>query len=110
MTGTGTGATTVRWMRTAGVRNGKGAAALKAGQALAAFAGARLSLPVRVYYDTSGGGSRVWWMADLPDMGVAEQALRAFMSDPEYLAMVDRPEVTELFIDGTTQDTFLLSV
>jgi len=49
-------------------------------------------------------------MADLPDMGAMEQALRALMSDPHYLAMIDQPGVTELFIDGTTQDAFFLSM
>src|SRR6476660_8074128 len=101
-TATGTApATMVRWMRTAGVRNGRGAKALKVAQELAAFAGSKLGLPIAVFYDAARGGGRVCWMADLPDMGAMEQALRALMSDPHYLAMIDQPGVTELFIDGT---------
>jgi hypothetical protein len=106
---TGTDATTkVRWMRTTMVRNGKGAMALQAGAALAALAGARAGIAVSVFYDVAGGGSKIWWMADLPDMGTAERVLRGLMSDREYLAMVDNPSVQELFIDGTTQDSLLL--
>jgi hypothetical protein len=102
------GTTGVRWMRTTMVRNGKGAKALQAGAALAAFAQARVGVTVSVFYDVAGGGSKMWWMADLPDMGTAERVLRGLMADPEYLAMVDQPGVQELFIEGTTQDSLLL--
>jgi hypothetical protein len=102
------GTARVRWMRTTTARNGKGAKALQAGAALAAFVGSRTGMAVSVFYDVAGGGSKIWWMADLPDMGVAEGVMRGLVSDPEFLAMVDHPSVQELFIDGTTQDSLLL--
>ena len=98
----------VRWMRTTRVRNGKGAHALEVGKKLAAFAGQRFGLQVQVFYDAAGAGSRIVWMADLPDMGAAETLLRTLMSSPDYLAMVDDPSVSQLWIDGTSEDAFLM--
>ena len=98
----------VRWMRTTRVRNGKGAHALEVGKKLAAFAGQQFGLQVQVFYDAAGAGSRIVWMADLPDMGAAETLLRTLMSSPDYLAMVDDPSVSQLWIDGTSEDAFLM--
>jgi hypothetical protein len=98
----------VRWMRTTRVRNGKGAKALDVGRQLATFAGQRFGLQVQVFYDAAGAGSRIVWMADLPDMGAAETLLRTLMSSPDYLAMADDPSVSQLWIDGTSEDAFLM--
>ena len=98
----------VRWTRTASVRSGKGAKALEVGKKLAAFAGQQFGLQVQVFYDAAGAGNRIVWMADLPDMGVAETLLRTLMSNPDYLAMADDPSVSQLWIDGTSEDAFLM--
>ena len=98
----------VRWTRTASVRSGKGAKALEVGKKLAAFAGQQFGLQVQVFYDAAGAGSRIVWMADVPDMGVAETLLRTLMSNPDYLAMADDPSVSQLWIDGTSEDAFLM--
>jgi|RhiMethySRZTD1v2_1073278.scaffolds.fasta_scaffold620245_2 hypothetical protein len=98
----------VRWMRTASVRSGKGAKALEVGKKLAAFAGQQFGLQVQVFYDAAGAGNRIVWMADVPDMGVAETLLRTLMSNPDYLAMADDPSVSQLWIDGTSEDAFLM--
>lgn len=99
----------VRWTRTTRVRNGKGARALDVGKQLAAFASQRFGLQVQVFADAAGAGSRIVWMADLPDMGAAETLLRTLMSSPDYLALADDPEVAQLWIDGTSEDAFLMA-
>jgi hypothetical protein len=103
------GASGVRWMREAKTRNGKMLLALEAAQKLAAAAGEALGLDVQVYFDGSGTVGTIRWMADFPDLGTYERALRALLASPEYQAMADDPAVSALFIDGTTQDVLLLS-
>ena len=99
----------VRWTRTTQVRNGKGASALDVAKQLAAYANQRFGLQVQVFYDAAGAGSRIVWMADLPDMGAAETLLRTLMSSPEFLALADESHVAQMWIDGTSEDAFLMA-
>ena len=100
----------VRWMRTVRLRNGRSVQAIQTIKGVAAFVEQHMGLKLTVFNDASGGGSTVWVMADLPDMGAVERVLRALMASKDYAAAMDTPEVRELFIDGTTQDSFLLTV
>ena len=100
----------VRWMRTVRLRNGRSVEAIRTIKGVAAFVEQQMGLKVTVFSDVSGGGGMVWVMADLPDMGAVERVLRGLMSNEDYVATMDTPAVRELFIDGTTQDSFLLNV
>jgi NAD(P)-dependent dehydrogenase (short-subunit alcohol dehydrogenase family) len=77
---------------------------------VAAFVEQHMGLKLTVFNDISGGGSTIWVMADLPDMGAVERVLRGLMANKDYVATMDTPAVRELFIDGTTQDSVLLNV
>jgi hypothetical protein len=100
----------VRWMRVTKTRNGRGVEAIRTISGLAAFVEQQLGLKLSIYLDAASAGGTLVVMADLPDMGAAEQALRGLMASPEYIATMDAPATRELFIDGSTQDSFLLRV
>jgi hypothetical protein len=100
----------VRWMRTVRLRNGRSPEAIQTIKGLAAFVEQHMGLKLTVFTDVSGGGGTVWVMADLPDMGAVERVLRGLMANKDYVSTLDTPAVRELFIDGTTQDSFLLNV
>jgi hypothetical protein len=100
----------VRWMRTVRLRNGRSVEAIQTIKGLAAFVERQIGVKLTVFNDVSGGGSTVFVMADLPDMGAVERVLRGLMANKDYVATMDTPAVRELFIDGTTQDSFLLNV
>ncbi len=99
----------VRWMREAKTRNGKMLAALDVARTLAAAASQTLGLKVEVYFDGTGTVGTIRWMADFPDLASYERALRGLLASREYHVMADDPAVSSLFIDGTTQDTLLMS-
>ena len=100
----------VRWMRTVRLRNGRSPEAIQTIKGLAAFVEQHMGLKLTVFTDVSGGGGTVWVMADLPDMGAVERVLRGLMANKDYVSTLDTPEVREMFIDGTTQDSFLLNL
>ena len=99
----------VRWMREAMTRNGKMLTALAAAQKLASAASQGLGLKVQVYFDGSGTVGTIRWMADFPDLGTYERALRGLLANEAYQAIADDPAVSALFIDGTTRDVLLLT-
>lgn len=104
------GATMVRWCREVKTRNGKTAAALAAAHHFADYAKREFGIDVLVFMDATGTVGTVRWMSDFTDMATYELALRKLMSSPDYLRMMDQPEVSALFIDGTTQDSLFLMV
>ena len=93
----------VRWMRTARIRNGKFMEAIAWAKETSAYVEKKHNVgKVGIWLDALGEVGTIRWTIDYPDMASYDKAMTAVMMDADYWKMLNKS--VELFHDGGTTD------
>lgn len=95
----------VRWTRTAKIRDSKYLEAIAWGKEVAGYVEKKHGTPkAHVWIVTSGSMNTIQWSLDFPDLGAIEKVQTAMIMDQGYWQMVNKAVKDGLFIDGQTVD------
>jgi len=95
----------VRWMRTAQIRDNKFMEAIAWGKETAAYVEKKHGLPkIHVFIDGFGTVGTIRWIGDFADLGAVEKAQLAILGDADYWKLLKKAVDAGLFIDGRTED------
>jgi hypothetical protein len=101
----------VRWMRTAKIRDNKFLEAIAWGKEVCAFVEKKTGCPkVHMWIDTAGELGTVRWTLDLPDLAAVEKIQSQLLMDQTYWQMLAKSAKDGLFIDGQANDVIYREV
>lgn len=95
----------LRWMRTAKIRDSKVLEAIAWGKEVCAYAEKKFSTPkIHTWLDTFGEQGTIRWSMDLPDFATYEKIQGQLLMDQGYWQQIQKAVKEGLFIDGSTVD------
>jgi hypothetical protein len=97
-------AMSVRWMRTAQIRDGKFMEAIAWSKEIVGYCEKKLGIPkIHTWLDSFGALGTMRWTIDFADLGAIEKVQQQLMTDPDYWRLLARGSA-ELFIPGQSHD------
>jgi|SRR5688500_8425957 len=101
----------VRWMRTATIKNGRFMEAIAWGKEVAGYVEKKWGAgKCDVWVDAFGAVGTIRWSIDFTDLASIDKVQGAMMADPDYWKMVEKAMKSELFVDGSAVDNVFRSV
>ncbi len=101
----------VRWMRTAKIRDNKFLEAISWGKEVAAYVEKKTGSPtVHMWVDTAGEIGTVRWTLDVADLAAVEKIQTQLLLDQTYWQMLAKSAKDGLFIDGAATDVIYREV
>ena len=95
----------VRWTRTAKIRDSKFMEAIAWGKEMSGFVEKTFNTPkAHVFIATFGEMGTIQWSIDFPDLGAVEKVQTQVLTNPTYWQHVQKAVKDGLFIDGQTVD------
>ena len=101
----------VRWMRTAKIRDNKFLEAISWGKEVCGYVEKKTGCPkVQMWIDTAGELGTVRWTLDLPDLATVEKIQSQLLMDQGYWQLLSKSAKDGLFIDGAATDVIYREV